>query len=231
MDCATAVAEMLLVGAALPDGSMTSDCRSMHRKLTQWKEWGEATTSMPSHVSPFGTPLLSWPTDRSISTLYITSTLTWKEHAASILQKVSWILGVLYRLRRSLAKAALRKIYSCYIRAILEYASVALSNVTRNEADQLERFQRWPARLILGIPLFACVNHFELLVGAGLPTFESRRECALAVLGHQLPTRKVPSHLENVNMPKRATVYQTGSTSNHISSHCSHPCSSRLRYS
>ena len=140
--------------------------------------------------------------------LVITSTLTWKEHTASILQKASRILGVLRRLRCSLAKAALRKIYVCYIRLILEYASVAWGNVSRNEADHLERFQRRAARLILGLPLFACVNHPELLLGAGLPTLESRRECALAILGHQLFTRKVPSHLEKVNRPKRTIIYE-----------------------
>ena len=58
-----------------------------------------------------------------------------------------------------------------------------------------------------GITLFAHVNHSELLLGAGLPTLESRRECAIAILGHQLFTRKVPSHLEKVNMPKRTTTY------------------------
>ena len=101
-------------------------------------------------------------------------------------------------------------LYICYIRPILEYASVlvAWGNVSRNEADQLERFQRRAARLILGLPLFARVNHSELLLGAGLPTLESRRECALAILGHQLFTRKVPSHLEEVNMPKRTTIYE-----------------------
>ena len=117
------------------------------------------------------------------------------------------ILGVLRRLRCSLAKAALRKIYVCYFRSILEYASVAWGNVSRNEADQLERFQRRAARLILGLPLFTRINHSELLLEAGLPT-RSRRECALAKLGHQLFTRKVPSHLEKVNMPKRTTVYE-----------------------
>ena len=61
-------------------------------------------------------------------------------------------------------------------------------------------------RLILELPLFARVNHSKLLLGAGLPTLGSRRECALAILGHQLFTRKVPSHLEKVNMPTRTII-------------------------
>ena len=36
----------------------------------------------------------------------------------------------------------------------------------------------------------------------------TQRECALAILGHQLFTRKIPSHLQKVNMPKRTTIYE-----------------------
>ena len=140
--------------------------------------------------------------------LVITPTLAWKEHTASVLLKAARILGLLRRLRHSLSQAALRYIYICYIRPILEYASVVWSNVSRTEADQLERFQRRAARLILGKPLFARVNHSELLTEANLPTLESRRVCALAVLGHHLFTGKVPNHLKKVNLPKRTTVYE-----------------------
>ena len=137
-----------------------------------------------------------------------TATLSWKEHIASILQKAARVLGVLRRLRRSLSQAALRTIYICYIRPILEYASVTWSNLTRSEADQLERFQRRAARLILGIPLFKRVDHSLLLTAANLPTLESRRACALAVLGQQLFTGAVPNHLKGVNLPKRVATYE-----------------------
>ena len=140
--------------------------------------------------------------------LVITATLSWKEHIASILQKAARVLGVLRRLRRSLSQAALRTIYICYIRPILEYASVTWSNLTRSEADQLERFQRRAARLILGIPLFKRVDHSLLLTAANLPTLESRRACALAVLGQQLFTGAVPNHLKGVNLPKRVATYE-----------------------
>ena len=140
--------------------------------------------------------------------LVITATLSWKEHIASILQKAARVLGVLRRLRRSLSQAALRTIYICYIRPILEYASVTWSNLTRSEADQLERFQRRAARLILGIPLFKRVDHSLLLTTANLPTLESRRACALAVLGQQLFTGAVPNHLKGVNLPKRVATYE-----------------------
>ena len=138
----------------------------------------------------------------------MTATLSWKEHIASILQKAARVLGVLRRLRRSLSQAALRTIYICYIRPILEYASVTWSNLTRSEADQLERFQRRAARLILGIPLFKRVDHSLLLTAANLPTLESRRACALAVLGQQLFTGAVPNHLKGVNLPKRVATYE-----------------------
>ena len=90
----------------------------------------------------------------------------------------------------------------------------------------MERFQCRPARLFRGIPLFARVNHFELLVGAGPSFLKSQRECALVVLRHQLFTRKVPSHLEKVNMPRRTTVYKlrrhrtTFIPTAHTSAHC-----------
>ena len=102
----------------------------------------------------------------------------------------------------------LKAIYICYIRPILEYASVTWSNLTRSEADQLERFQRRAARLILGIPLFKRVDHSLLLTAANLPTLESRRACALAVLGQQLFTGAVPNHLKGVNLPKRVATYE-----------------------
>ena len=86
--------------------------------------------------------------------LDITATLSWKEHIASILQKAARVLGVLRRLRRSLSQAALRTIYICYIRPILEYASVTWSNLTRSEADQLVF-----AGDVLGPPQIAVCDH------------------------------------------------------------------------
>ena len=106
--------------------------------------------------------------------------------------------------------AKVHKIYVCYIRPILEYASVARcgSNVTRNEADQLQTFQRRAACFIVGIPLFASIDYSELLVEAGLPMLESRRELAgVCTCSTGTPfTRKVPSHLRKVNLPKRTTI-------------------------
>ena len=207
MDRATAVAEMQL-------GVNTTS-----RWLTEWRLQINASKTYAMEITrstlPHPKPCIRlWDSNIELTNrqkhlgLVITSISTWKEHTASILQKASRILGVLHRLRCSLTKAELHKIHVCYIRPILEYASVAWGNVSRKEAEQLERFQRRAARLIPGLPLFARVNHSGLLLGAGLRTLESRRECALAILGHQLFTRKFPSHLEKVNMPKRTTIYE-----------------------
>ena len=60
----------------------------------------------------------------------------------------------------------------------------------------------------LAYRFFKRVDHSLLLTAANLPTLESRRACALAVLGQQLFTGAVPNHLKGVNLPKRVATYE-----------------------
>ena len=133
----------------------------------------------------------------------ISSDLRWTAHVDSILAKASRLLGVLRRLRSSLSRDALCQFYIAYIRPILEYASIAWSNLTSTLATRLERLQRRAAKIILRRPLFCPSNHDEILAEIGWPTLSSRRTFHLAIFGYRLSVKNVPNHLISEILPEK----------------------------
>ena len=128
--------------------------------------------------------------------------LQWHTHVTATLAKGRQLLGLLKRLKESnLSISALSKIYELYIRPRLEYASVAWSNLTQGQADQLERFQRKAAKVILGYPLSSHVDHSFLLSCLQWHTLSSRRHVQLVLLAHKLYHKTAPSHLLAVTPP------------------------------
>ena len=86
--------------------------------------------------------------------MIISSDLRWREHIDNCISRGCKLLGLLKRLRRSLSISALPMFYRTYIRPVLEYGNVVLSDLPAYLIDKLERFQRKAARIVLRLPLF-----------------------------------------------------------------------------
>ena len=124
-----------------------------------------------------------------------TGNLQWSTHLNTVISKTRRLLGLLKRLKESrLNKQALSSIYKLYIRPQPEYASTAWSNLTQQQSDTLERFQRKAAKIILGYRLSDHLNHTNLLFAVEWDTLSSRQTPQLAALGFKLFAGTAPSH-------------------------------------
>lgn len=136
--------------------------------------------------------------------LILQSNLRWTEHIDSKIQKARKALFQLHRLRGTLHPRALVHIYMAYVRPMVEYGSLVLSNLSATASDKLERLQRRAGRICLRLPLFSEVRHSALLHQLGLPSLSSRRKFRQAQLAHQLTYGPTPSHLNCSELFTRA---------------------------
>ena len=138
----------------------------------------------------------------------IQSNLGWSAHLQHVLGKANKVLHYLRRLRSKICSAALVYLYSTYIRPILEYGNTVTSPLSITLCDRLERFQRRAARLCLGIPLFAPVNHTLLLHKLNLPSLFSRRNLKHALFTHSIFYGYAPPHLLAIPIVTHSPAYQ-----------------------
>ena len=122
-----------------------------------------------------------------------------------IINKSKKLLHQLRKTRGQLNTPSLLVIYTAYIRPVIEYGSLVLSNTTRTQNDQLERVQRRAARICLRIPLFAPVHHSSLLHHLQLPTLVSRQLLRQVTLSHNIKYIRVPLHLQQPHLERPIT--------------------------
>ena len=91
--------------------------------------------------------------------LIIQADLRWNDHVTAKIAKARQALHSLLRLRGTLNALALKAIYEVYIRPIVEYGSLATSNMTSNLQDKLERLQRRACRIFFFFFFFTS-EHF-----------------------------------------------------------------------
>ena len=126
----------------------------------------------------------------------IQDNLRWDRYVEHIINKAKRSLHNLHRLRGTLTTEALGMVYLTYIRPVLEYATIVISNMSSTCRDQLERLQRKAARICLRLPLFTPVHHTALLHRVKWPTLTSRQRYRQALLAHSLTHGPLPEHLE-----------------------------------
>ena len=106
--------------------------------------------------------------------------------------------------RGTMNASSLLLIYTTYIRPVLEYGSLALSNTTQQQRDTLERIQRRAISICLRIPLFAPGHHTSLLHHAKLPTLSSRLLVKQVLLAWDIHHQTSPPHLQQPHLaPQR----------------------------
>ena len=148
------------------------------------------------------TPLTQARSHRHLG-LIIQADLRWTEHVDSKIKKARRQLFQLRRIRNVIHKSALINVYCSYVRPIVEYGSLVLSNLTQTSQDQLESLQRRAGRVCLGPPLFQPTHHSSLLHHLSIPTLSSRRHFRQLMLAHALLHGNIPPHLQIANLPNR----------------------------
>jgi len=78
----------------------------------------------------------------------------WSDHVRYIEDKVSKRIGILRSLKSKLTRTSLSKIYSVYIRPLLEYADTVWDNITIAQSETIEKLQLECLRIITGLPRY-----------------------------------------------------------------------------
>ena len=161
----------------------------------------------PNHqlnITLNGTPLKQVNEHRHLG-IILQNNLQWNSHVTHIINKSKKLLHQLRKTRGQLNTPSLLVIYTAYIRPVIEYGSLVLSNTTRTQKDQLERVQRRAARICLRIPLFAPVHHSSLLHHLQLPTLVSRQLLRQVTLAHNIKYIRAPLHLQQPHLARPIT--------------------------
>ena len=148
------------------------------------------------------TPLTQARSHRHLG-LIIQADLRWTEHIDSKIKKARHQLFQLRRIWNVLHKPALINVYCSYVRPIVEYGSLVLSNLTQTSQDQLESLQRRAGLVCLGLPLFQPTHHSSLIHHLSIPTLSSRRHFRQLMFAHALLHGNIPPHLQIANLPNR----------------------------
>jgi hypothetical protein len=119
--------------------------------------------------------------------VYMSPDLTFKEHVSQIVRSASRKSFCLLKAVRTRDPALLARLFSVYVRPVLEYASPVFNPTTSGLSLELESVQRRASRLILArtspalrdLPL---MERYKLL---GMETLEYRRLCADLTLFHK----------------------------------------------
>ena len=161
----------------------------------------------PNHqlnITLNGTPLKQVKEHRHLG-IILQNNLQWNSHVTHIINKSKKLLHQLRKTRGQLNTPSLLVIYTAYIRPVIEYGSLVLSNTTRTQKDRLERVQRRAARICLRIPLFAPVHHSSLLHHLQLPTLVSRQLLRQFTLAHNIKYIRAPLHLQQPHLARPIT--------------------------
>ena len=79
----------------------------------------------------------------------------WSEHIERICKSAYKQVNVLRKLKYTLSRATLNKIYTTFILPTLEYASKVWDGCTLADSERLEKVQFEAARIVAGLPSYA----------------------------------------------------------------------------
>lgn len=105
--------------------------------------------------------------------IFLSNDGTWHEHINYITAK-AWVrINVMRKLKFLLDRSSLEKIYTSFIRPLLEYGDVVWDNCTRYEVNAIEKIQLEAARITTGTTKLVSVS--LLYKETGWETLEARR--------------------------------------------------------
>lgn len=123
----------------------------------------------------------------------INNNLTWGDHVQDIITKAGKRLDILAFLKYRLDRNTLEVIYKTFIRPVLEYGDVLLSNMTDEQSGLIEQVNKRAGSIISGAirGTSSDVIYNEL----GWTTMESRRKNHRLAMFHKIINHKSPNYL------------------------------------
>ena len=128
----------------------------------------------------------------------------WSTHIDNIIHTAGKQLNVLRKVKYQLKRENLSKLYTVFIRPVLEYASEVWSNCSECDSNRLERVQLQAARIVTGLPIYA--SKAALYFETGWEPLESRRKRKCLCQMYNIVNNKSPGYLQSLMPPTVANT-------------------------
>ena len=144
----------------------------------------------------------------------------WNEHLEIMITNITKHLGILRKLKFSLNRSNLEKMYLVYIRPLFEYACEVWDNCEIGYSDKLEKLQLDAAGIVTGLPIFTKSEY--LYAETGWETLSERRYRRKLQLFFNIKCGMAPEYLRHLVPPtiQSTTIYPLRNGDNLIVPFC-----------
>lgn len=120
----------------------------------------------------------------------------WTDHVNNIIKSASRHISVLRKLKFTLNRDTLSKLYIVFIRPLMEYACELWDECNVTNSDKLEKLQLEVARIVTGLPIFT--SRQSLYYETGWETLSNRRKFRKLTLLYKIHNNLTPSYLHDI---------------------------------
>ena len=113
-----------------------------------------------------GEPIVPSLTHKHLGVVF-SNDAKWSAHIEYIASRISKQISVLRKLKYTINREFLSRIYLTFIRPILEYGSEVWDNPSLQDAERLEKIQIEAARIVTGLPIYCTAEPLYILKQAG----------------------------------------------------------------
>ena len=138
--------------------------------------------------------------------LIFSSDATWTEHIAYIVERAWKRIGSLRRNKLMLDRLSLLKLYTTYIRSLLEYANIIWDNCSIENKRNLESIQIEAAHIITGATKLCSIH--KLYDDTGIQTLQKRRNNHKLFQLYKILNGLTPQYLHSL-IPQRVQIIST----------------------
>lgn len=137
--------------------------------------------------------------------------LCWAEYIDNIVKNAYQRLCLLKKLKFSIGRNTLSKMYMTFIRPLIEYCSVVWDGYLLQDVEKLEKVQLCAARIITGLPILSSRESLYLETG-WTPLSERRKLTKLSTM-YKIHNNLVPDYLKEI-FPSIRTLESNYNTRN-----------------
>ena len=127
------------------------------------------------------------------------SNCKWTSHVDIICKSVCKKVNALRKLKYTLSRDKLNKIFNTFILPSLEYACKVWDGLNINDAEKLEKVQLDAGRIVTGLPLFS--SREAIYFETGWEPLKDRRERRKLCLFYKIHNKLVPTFLSDIVQP------------------------------
>ena len=125
----------------------------------------------------------------------------WSDHIDNICKSALKEINVVKKLKYTLSRSALNKIYNTFILPLLEYACEVWDGCSKGDEEKLETVHLEAARVVTGLPIFA--SRDSLYFETGWETLKERRSRRKLSVFFKIFNNTVPDFLTSIITPLR----------------------------